>query len=331
MIGNFLFDDRSALLQRSTGWERYARELQAALVLQAPSIHCTELAVHSVGRRLRTDWLDLPRAVRSSESAHFPTFPPTPPSLGGRTRVSYTLHDCTWWRYPQYSSRLGRSYYRPLAERAVHKAELVITDSESVRAEILDFFGLAPQKVLTVYPGVATSGPSECCATRRTRPYFLAVGTLEPRKNLKRLVEAFRISGLQPTHDLIIIGRKAWGPELRGAEILTDVCDANLWRLYEGAVALVNPSLYEGFGLPLVEAAAVGTAVLCSDIPVFREVTQGVASFFDPNDVESIALELERAVEESPFSREEYKAVAATYTWQAAAKKLLDAHEALVE
>ena len=312
------FDDRSALSPRTTGWERYARQLLAALGHEV-----RPLGVHAdtITRRLLTDWYAVPRAVRAPEPIHFPTFPPAP-SVLRRTQVVYTLHDLTWWKYPKTASRLGRHYYRPLAEQAVRRTT-VITPSAAVRNEAIDRFDLDPARVHAIHLG-ATPLP-EVEPEHRTKPYLLTVGTLEPRKNLDRLVAAYEASGLTSDVDLVVVGRIAWGPQIAGAAVLGSVDDQRLSALYSGASAVVIPSLYEGFGLPVIEALSRGVRVHCSDIAAFREVAGERAAYFDQTDVEAIAASLRDAITatDTDEARAARQVWAAKFTWQRCAEETL--------
>jgi len=163
---------------------------------------------------------------------------------------------------------------------------------------------------------------------RRTRPYFLAVGTLEPRKNLERLVEAFVQSGVSDTHDLVLVGRAGWGPALPHVEVISGLDDAALAAAYAGATAVVLPSLYEGFGLPVVEAMKLGVHVVCSDLPVLREVSGGHAQYVDPLDVASIAAGLRAATTASlPSAAADW--ARSTWRWERTVEMLSDLYRCL--
>lgn len=321
------FDNRSALLNRSTGWERYARELHAALSTATANIAACDTAAESLPARLRSDWVDVPLRVRSTNVSHFPSFPPSWASRRAGKHIIYTLHDLTWWRHPELASLGGRHYYRRLATHAARFADVLVVDSNAVRAEALEYFQLDPDRVVTVYPGVRR--PEVVRPEVRARPYLLAVGTLEPRKNLQRLVRAYEQSDLRRDFDLLVVGRSGWGHALVGAEILADVADDRLWALYAGASAVVAPSFYEGFGLPPVEAFSVGTPVACSDIPVFREVTGGLAHYFDPVAEDDMVAAILQAVSlDRVATSRQLGAVAERYTWGEAASRLLDLYRA---
>lgn len=318
------FDNRSALSTRTTGWERYARELLNAL---GKDVRPLNIHADTITRRLMSDWYAVPRAIRQPELVHFPTFPPTRAALQ-RAHVVYTLHDLTWWRYPETASRLGRHYYRPLAERAMQRTS-VITPSAAVRDEALERFELDPTQVHAIHLG-ATPLP-EVAPERRTKRYLLAVGSIEPRKNLDRLVKAYQVSGIRDDVELVVVGRVAWGPQLADATVLGAVDDNRLSALYAGAMAVVLPSLYEGFGLPVVEALSTGVRVHCSDIAAFREVAGEHATYFDQRDIEAIATSLRDALTftDDARVRAARQSWAAKFTWQRCAQETLAVYQAV--
>lgn len=313
------FDIRSAASKRNSGWERYSRELWKRLSA-SPLLDPIGMPSTSVAARL---FSDLTVHAGRFDVAHFPTFPPLPHIRARRTTV-FTVHDLTWWRYPETASRLGRRYYAPLAERAIDRCHLVV-HSATVRDELCADFNRSPDQVTVIHPGVAIraqTDSSQLPARLRGRPYLLVVATIEPRKNLERLAQAYRASGLSPEIPLVLVGRRAWGPEPVGVDIVTDCDDRMLGALYHFALGVVSPSLYEGFGLPVLEAMSLGTPVACSAIPVFKEVTGGHALMFNPLDVDSITGALEKLASAPPQNPAATK-WARSYTWDRAAADLL--------
>jgi len=201
--------------------------------------------------------------------------------------------------------RWKREGFRLLLGRAVRGAEAVVTISEAARVEIARTFRISPERVAVVYPWVkdaffAGEGPPPA-RSPVAGEYLLYVGLRIAHKNLDGLVRAFLlVSGEFPTLKLIVAGRRYTTPDMvdrwkadprladRLVEIL-DPSDETLRALYAGARAFVFPSLAEGFGLPPLEAMASGVPVVCSDIPVFREVYGDAVGYVDPNLPESIA------------------------------------------
>lgn len=302
-----LFDARSASTRRITGWERYTRNL-LSIVSTKPNVSISAPNAEGIIPRISSDWFALPYLSRAHDIVHYPSIPPSPLVPGKKTIV--TIHDLTWWKYPETSSFLGKNYYRQMAEIATKKGVLA-TVSQSMATEMREHF---PNAAVHVIGNVVTI--DEIDTVHRAapeKPYFLAVGSIEPRKNLARLAQAFQISGLAKDFDLVLVGRQAWGDLPQGIKAAGALSDGELKGFYEKAQALFVPSLYEGFGLPVGEALSLGTPVYCSNLEVFREVAGSNANYFDPLDVDSMVTSLihaaslrscDRMEPHNPFSRE---------------------------
>lgn len=314
----YIFDARSAAWPRTTGWERYTREIARRIGGVDADVEVRTKGSHRIGSRVWQDLVATPVAVRGTRVAHFPTLPPAPWARP-RAALVYTLHDLTWWRWRDTASRMGRHYYAPLAAAAARGRAHLVADTAAARDEIVEHFGLAADSVTVVSLGVELPPPADVPA--RPRPYLLSVGTLEPRKNMSRLAEAYRLSGLSATHDMLVVGRLGWGQLPSGMELVSDVGDAELVSIYQGASALVLPSLYEGFGLPAVEAMQLGVPVICSDIPVLREVTGGRATYVDATDVDLLVDAL-RAAPRACAAEGAATWASTTYTWDATVRRL---------
>jgi glycosyltransferase involved in cell wall biosynthesis len=305
-----------------TGWERYAKSLRTAL---GDRVHGFAGAFNRPIPRLVADVLYRPRVHRLGDIYHFPTYPPMSNSAGRKT--VWTVHDLTWWRYPETSSRLGKAYYLRLARAAAQDCTIA-TVSDAIRAEVVDRLGVPEERVSVIYPG-ATSLAVEQKYTPE-RPYILTVGTIEPRKNLATLLNGYSVSGLSSDFDLLAVGRFGWGRSVPGLKVLSGLSDSELAAVYEGAAAFVSASLYEGFGFPLLEAAAKGIPIACSDIPVYREVLAASAApavFFDPLDVSSIASSLDLVVRQGHTERLSTGLLARS--WDVVATEVLSLYERL--
>ncbi|QEO09517.1 glycosyltransferase family 4 protein [Protaetiibacter larvae] len=307
-----LFDARSAGSLRMTGWERYTRSL-VGLVVESESIVLRATDPTGPGRFVG-DLLGIPAASRKLDFVHFLSYPPSPAVPLSKT--IYTLYDMTWWSYPETATRLGRNYYRPLAERAM-SGRLVLTISETVQSEILARWPGANVRIVNPFVEPQLPAPALPRGAAPTvghdRPYILAVGSQEPRKNFVRLSEGYLRSGVAGDIDLVVVGRAAWGAAPAGVQYLGRVSDGELARLIAGSLGVFVPSLYEGFGYPVIEALVAGAEVFCSDIPVFREVGAEHVTYFDPTSIESIAAAVRAATSSrkvvssgfvNPFTRE---------------------------
>ena len=204
---------------------------------------------------------------------------------------------------------------------AVRRARRLLCISEATRRALLSRYPKAPAAVTLLAAG---EGFDRAEPARRDRPYILSAATLEPRKNLPRLVEAF--AQLPDTHDLLLVGGKGWRhPEIeaRPNVVVTGFLpDEELKSLYAGAAAVAYPSLEEGFGFPILEALAAGVPVLTSNRSSMPEVGGDVAFYCDPESVESIRDGLV-AVLGAPHDAARGRAHAATFSWDRCARETL--------
>jgi len=245
-----------------------------------------------------------------------------------------TVHDLSPWLFPEWQPDAGRVRVRtPLLLRA-GLATMVITPTEAVRRAVMERFGLRASRVAAV-PQAASEMFRATPAPADREKYFLFVGTLEPRKNLSLLVEAWR--EVRKTHDvgLVIAGRarrdfKAIAPE-PGLELRGAVDDEELPALYAGARAVVYPTFYEGFGLPVLEAMQCGAVVITSRDPAVMEVSGGAAVHVDAGDTRAWAEAL-TAVLESPERFEPWRgraiARAREFSWQRTAEATREVYDA---
>jgi len=216
--------------------------------------------------------------------------------LGSPCPFVFCVHDLNHVVLKENSSALKRAYYRFVMKPALHRARIVLTVSEFARSSICEWAGLSSARVLNVGNGVSEAFlPSTDLQSEP--PYFLYVGNHKPHKNFDRLVEAFAMSGLSQDYVLKSTGlgnpalmRKIDGFGLTHRVWFTgEVTDQALARLYQGATALVLVSLYEGFGLPLLEAMSCGTPVITSNVASMPEVVGPAAVQVDPYDIEAVS------------------------------------------
>ena len=235
--------------------------------------------------------------------------------LHGRVPTVLTVHDLAILRYPEVFPRWHRLYGRAGLRRTLRAADAVVAVSEFTKREVADLADIPEERIRVVSNGVdprfTPDGP------RAEGSYVLAVATLEPRKNLARVVEAARLAG----SELRVVGARGWG----GVEVagwVGEVTDAELAALYRGASCVVYPSLYEGFGLPVVEAMASGTPVVTSRGTAMEEIAQGAAVLVDPRDAAAIA----EGIAEADARRAELVplglARASAFTWEHAADRV---------
>jgi glycosyltransferase involved in cell wall biosynthesis len=224
----------------------------------------------------------------------------------------FTLHDLNHLCVPENSNAAKRAYYEYIIRPACHRAAFVLTVSEYSKHEIGAWAQVKGERIINVGNGV---GPPFTPTGSRYDPgysYLLYVGSRKPHKNLPRLLEAYSMSGIRRDVRLVLCGnadpytlREIERRGLTGDVDFSDpVNDEGLANMYRGALAFLFPSLYEGFGLPPLEAMACGTPVLTSNVCSLPEVVGNAGVLVDPLDVEAIADGIRRLVQDSGLRRE---------------------------
>jgi glycosyltransferase involved in cell wall biosynthesis len=251
-----------------------------------------------------------------------------------RVPAVMTLHDLSPWMDRGWQPAADRVRRRTPWLLRLNRAAMVITPSEAVRRAAIERFRIAAERVVAV-PLAAAAHLGPVARARESRPYFLFVGTLEPRKNITRLIEAWRAVRERHAIDLVLAGRiradfrePAAEPGLR---LLGAVSEESLAELYSGAMACVYPSLYEGFGLPVLEAMQCGALVIASRDPAITEVARDAAIQVEATDVNALAEAME-AVARRPENFEELRASgvrrAAEYSWERTARETRKVYDA---
>jgi glycosyltransferase involved in cell wall biosynthesis len=258
-----------------------------------------------------------------------------------------TVHDLSVVLFPEWHPTERVKRYEKAFARGVEKAAHILVDSDSVRDEAIKHLGLDPDCVTTVHMGVGSNFRIQAesdLVEMRTRlglpeRYLLYVGTVEPRKNLATLLRAYcdLPAELRNACPLVLGGKWGWKSEdvrelfeskgrHSGVRYLGYVADEDLPALYGGAVALLYPSFYEGFGLPPLEAMACGTAAIVSTASAVKEVVGSNAIQLDPNDLTGWREAMRRAIAENEYLesyRREGISHAAKFGWEQSARKTL--------
>ncbi len=216
-----------------------------------------------------------------------------------------TLHDIIHLLYPgDLPGLAARVYARHFIGRAVRSAAAVLTVSDTSRGDIIARFPDARSRIHRVYNGVDPIFSTNVENSPPPRPYLLCSGNDKPHKNLALLLRAYRrFSEERPGIDLVLTGFEAGARRdlPPGVTAAGRVPKERLAALYHSALALVCPSRYEGFGLPAAEAQACGTAVIASDIPVFREILDDAAVFFPVGDEGGLLAAMQRVAQDEPL------------------------------
>lgn len=338
-----------------TGVARYAKELASELELSG--IDLVRYAVAFGGARdpavrrwrvparlmrrgwMRWGWPPIEPLVGEVDLVHATNFvmPPAP-----RTPGVVTVHDLSFFRRDVFP---GGHRLRELVPWSVHRAARVLVPTAAIAEEVTERFELPGDKVIVTSEGVSPvffgASPLSELALERLRipgPFVLAVGTLEPRKNLARLVAAWReASRTLEGWTLVIAGPKGWGgdlPPAPGIVLPGWIDEASLPGLMAAAAVFCYPSLYEGFGLPPLEAMAAGTPVVAARNKAVAEVLGDAAELVEPEDAGELASALVRVATE-PALRSTLamagRARAAGFTWTRAAKATIEAYRGVIE
>lgn len=358
-------DASRALVAQRTGTETYSLHLVRAL-LKEPTSHRFRLYLSAAppaglfraGPRCELRTIPFPRLwthVRlSTEMLRDPPdvfFVPSHvlPLVHPRSSV-VTVHDLGHRYFPEAHTATQRRYLEWSTRYHVRSAAHLVADSEATKDDLVRLYGADPEKVTASYLGVDPAlhpirDPDLLSRVRRrygiAGPYLLYVGTLQPRKNLVRLIEAFAslVQGeeIDPDLTLVLAGKRGWLSEgivakareagVAGRVHLTGYVDeGDLAALYSGAALFVIASLYEGFCLPVLEAMACGTAVACSSTSSLPEVVGDAALNFDPHDVQEMATTIGRLLVDEDLRGElvaRGHERCARFTWGACARRVM--------
>jgi glycosyltransferase involved in cell wall biosynthesis len=273
--------------------------------------------------------------------------------LCGARRV-VTIHDVIPFIYPQTSTLLDKLIYRAWLPFATHQLDAIITDSTCSKVDIVRYLGVRPEMV-TAIPAAANAdyhprSPADIQPTLERygiqQPFLLSVSSIEARKNLPRLLEAFTIlRQWQPGLKLVIVGARRWKfssvfETVKQLQLEPDVhftgfvAEADLPALYNGADLFVFPSLYEGFGLPVLESMASGTPVITSRVSSLPEVAGNAAILVDPYNVDTIAQAMWQVLQDPQLAanlREKGLAWANQFSWERTARETLAVYERVLQ
>jgi glycosyltransferase involved in cell wall biosynthesis len=368
--------DVSPAVHRRAGLGRYAQELMAALLAVDPDNEYiafynrpSEAQVDPPLDRLPHLTTNLPakpwrmsallgQLLQVPQDRMFPgvdLFHATDHLLPRLSRVKsvFTLHDLVFRFYPESHKPLNRWFLTLMMPRFLHAADAAIAVSECTKRDAMRLYGVDEAKIRVIYEGVhprfSRSRPEAVSAARQKyqlpQRYVLCVSTIEPRKNLISLIEAYHALRKQGTDGpLVIVGKKGWLYEsffrrLRELGLEDEVIfpgfvpDEDLPAFYSAAEVFVFPSLYEGFGLPVLEAMACGTPVITSNTSSLPEVAGEAALVIDPTSTEQLAQTMRRMLENEDLRRElrvKGPKQAAKFTWEDAARRTLEVYRSVL-
>lgn len=279
-----------------------------------------------------------------SPSHYGPRFSPIPTAIA--------IMDVSYLRFPELFAKKDLYQLENWTAYSAKNATRIFTISDASKNDIITFYQVKKEDIIVTYPGikqgVTQSTAMETLQKKYTIPrkYILFVGTIQPRKNIGRLIEAFaKIATKYSDVDLVIVGKKGWmyEPILEMPEkyhvsnrihVLNFISDDDLTGLYTNALCFVLPSLYEGFGLPVLEAMKYGCPVITSNTSSLPEAGGDACLYVDPRDVSDIALKLEKMISDQKLRKAliaKGKEHIKKFSWEVSAKKTLAVLEGMIK
>lgn len=273
-----------------------------------------------------------------------------PPNIKGK--IVNTVYDMVFIRYPETMSKITHKIHQEHLKRSCNDADIILTISQNTKNEIMEFVKIDSDKIQIAYPAVDHSVFFQNKDYKLIKEkyniktdYILYFGTLEPRKNITSIIKAFKIvSEKNKDISLVLAGRKGWMYDeifalaeefkLEDKIIFTGyVPEEDASAIYSCASAFIFPSLYEGFGIPPLEAMACGTPVIASNTSALPEVVGNAGILVNPLDIENIAFEMDRLINDDKLKKEYSEkglTQAKRFSWEESAKKALEIYRELV-
>ena len=333
-IGRTTLASLRAMLRRNTEDEFFLflpSDAPEELGLEAENLTCidTDVSLKQPLRSMLFGEFSLPRRLkgRKIDLYYSPSF--LLPAFPGAAAEVICVHDLAWRLFPKTKSVLFRTYMNRRLPRALKRAARIVCVSNATQATLLEHYPRTKRdNTRVVHNGVELDVFYPDPAEGGEQPFVAVVGNQDPRKNIGTLLDAFpRFRTRMRPCRLVMVGP---GEQPRAKPPAVDFIgyleESALAKLYRRALMVVQPSLYEGFGLPVLEAMACGTPVACADIDVFREVAGEAACYFDPKDADSIAATMEELAGDDALRAQLTAAGlerAQRFSWDAAAEKLL--------
>ena len=254
-----------------------------------------------------------------------------------RTRITATIHDLTCWLMPELHTAANVRADKSFAERALKRAVRLIAVSENSKRDAVSVLGIDPARIDVIYSGVADAY-FKAKPAAAAKPYVLFVGTIEPRKNVDTLLDAWALLNpeLRSAFDLIVAGPMGWAAEKTVARLQSGldsvrycgyVAERDLPSLTAGAAAFVYPSLYEGFGFPVAQAMACGVPVITSNSSCLPEVAGAGALYVDARSASELASAFDRLLTSEALRAQlgsAGRALAQRYRWERCARESLE-------
>ncbi len=349
-IGRYTVELLSRLLNSEHEWHLFFTPKTDYPFLNRKNVFMHALGHTNIGDFIKINFLSFLKMKKIGIDVFWSPRHHLPLLLPSSIKTILSIHDLVWMYFPKTMTRSGYLQERMLMKYSIKRANAITTVSHSTQADLVDAFNLNDQSVHIIPPGLSPyflsmKSDAQLDQVKQIPDRFiLFVGTLQPRKNLKRLLEAYSQLSLdeKSATPLVIAGAEGWGKEsvkeivnslnLIDFIILYDeVSDELLLRLYDKALFLVMPSLYEGFGLPIIEALSRGLPVLTSNNSSMPEVGGDCAFYVDPHSTQSILLGLRKMFDIEfrlslvPLTQAQIR----LYDWGDSAKELLTEMQAV--
>ena len=302
-----------------------------------------QVPAHSGLRAHLWEQLSLPFKVRSRKFDVFHTPAGHPPVISGTPLVT-TIHDISPITNPEWFADKYVALYRLLTPLAIRASARIITISDFARQEILERYPAARGKVVAIHNGVIPRDLTDSvpCSQVASGEYLLFVGSVNPRKNLKGLLKAYQKYRQQAAnpYPLVLVGpdddvfAEANIPDTNGIQQLGFVSEEKLTWLYSNAALFVFPSLYEGFGLPILEAMSVRTPVVTSDRGAMAEVADDAAHLVDPTNPNAIAAGIQDVLNDGEYREalcQKGKCRSAEFSWSRTARRTLEVYREVAD
>lgn len=254
-----------------------------------------------------------------------------------------TVHDLIPFKFPQTTTESIRNTHKKRLAWVMRESDKIIAVSQSTKEDLISILKIPNEKIVVIPEGVEDRYCPQSIDIQEiikkryhiNEDYIFTLSTLEPRKNQAKLIKAFKLVKEKfPSLQLIIGGRTGWGeiPEaVEGVSMPGYIPDADLPGLYSGCLAFVLPSIYEGFGLPPLQAMACGAPVAVSNVSSLPEVVEGAGVLFDPESVESIAAGIIEAIENRGKLKPLSLAQASKFTWEKTAERTHDVYQQVLD
>lgn len=313
-------------------------------IAEKGNIEC--IIIPACSKLLFIQW-KLYKKIKNIEADYYLFLSFTSPILLRRKGIINAIHDLTCWDCPETMPKKMKYYYRIAFWFAVRNSMKLVTVSQFSQRRICEKYGLRKENVPVIYDGLTENfrnSPAYNDGTKKKYglpgKYILSLSTLEPRKNLKLLICAYTELIKENVHlpDLVLAGRQGWKLEEVTGDISCDIIDRihftgfiddkDLPQLYKGAALFVFPSIYEGFGLPIIEAMSQGTLVVCSDAASLPEIAGDAGIVFKSNDLDDLQRAIKRALQLTKEEQENIKLrgieISNHFSWKQEAEKLHD-------